>query len=225
MGDSERCERVARRAVAIDPEGISTFWSMQVRCDLGAALCHQGRLDEGLTIFHDAWADLRRVGLRVNGGTYFAECALGLVRAGRVEEAREALEQATTVRMADSEHYGGTRSCSWPRPPWPTPGEPTKGGSGADDPCSRRLAVRQGAKGVARRVEREAAWFGHSPSRRDGGALLGGFLLEFDATVADRVGVGDSRVVFAPAGRTGTIPFSAVPSWSSMALFAWRRNS
>jgi tetratricopeptide (TPR) repeat protein len=160
VGDSERCERVARRAVAIDPEGISTFWSMQVRCNLGAALCHQGRLDEGLTIFHDAWATYAAIGLRVNGGTYFAECALGLVRAGRVEEAREALEQATTVRMADSEHYGDAVMLM-------AEAALAQAG-GADEGVvrerltrARDTAVRQGAKGIARRVEREAAWFGH----------------------------------------------------------------
>jgi DNA-binding SARP family transcriptional activator/tetratricopeptide (TPR) repeat protein len=104
-GHPARAERAARRGIDIDPEGISTFWSMQVRCYLGAALCQQGRIDEGVLMIRDGWATYTEMGLRVNGGTYFAESALALAKQGRLVDAESALATALDLGAAGSEHY------------------------------------------------------------------------------------------------------------------------
>jgi len=93
-GDVDRAIRVCERGIATDPEGLSQFWSMSLRCYLGAALCVRGDVERGLAVFDPAWSAYRAVGLRTNGATWLASRAHGLAVAGRVDDAKVALADA-----------------------------------------------------------------------------------------------------------------------------------
>jgi DNA-binding SARP family transcriptional activator/tetratricopeptide (TPR) repeat protein len=92
--DLDRSVRAGRRGMAADPDGISAFWSMALRAYLGAALCRQGHLDEGLAVLDDAWARYTAMGLRTNGVTLLSSRAQGLAEAGRLPEAETSLADA-----------------------------------------------------------------------------------------------------------------------------------
>jgi DNA-binding SARP family transcriptional activator/tetratricopeptide (TPR) repeat protein len=91
VGDLERTIRAGERGIGADPEGMSAFWSMAMRCALGAATCARGDIDAGLKIFDEPYAAYRAAGLRTNGATWMACRAHGFALNGRVEEAEDAL--------------------------------------------------------------------------------------------------------------------------------------
>jgi DNA-binding SARP family transcriptional activator/tetratricopeptide (TPR) repeat protein len=94
LGDVERSIRASERGIAADPEGVSQFWSMALRCYLGAALYLRGDIDRALEVFDPAWDAYRAVGLRTNGSTWLACKAHGLAAVGRLDDAKAAVAEA-----------------------------------------------------------------------------------------------------------------------------------
>jgi tetratricopeptide (TPR) repeat protein len=104
-GQADRVVRAAHRGMAADPEGVSAFWSMALRCYCGAALCLLGKVDEGLAMLDPAWATYKAMGLRTNAPTWLGSRAHGLALAGRVEEAEASLAEAQHVLHAYRDDY------------------------------------------------------------------------------------------------------------------------
>jgi DNA-binding SARP family transcriptional activator len=104
-GDLPRSERAARRGLAADPEGTFAFWGMAGRCYLGAALALQGKLEEGLPLLDEAWANYTAMGLRTNGVTLLASRAMAMAQAGRLDEAATTLAEARRELDTYQERY------------------------------------------------------------------------------------------------------------------------
>ncbi len=104
-GRSEACVRAARRGLASDPEGVFGFWGSAARCYLGAGLCLQGDLDEGLPILDRAWATYTGMGQRTNGVTLLATRAQALAEAGRLDESADTLADARQELAVYRERY------------------------------------------------------------------------------------------------------------------------
>jgi hypothetical protein len=126
-GWPERALLWTNRALAVDPEGVSQFWSASVRAYHGSALCLLGRLDDGLPVLDAAWRTHHQLGLRTNGGTWHACRAQGLAAAGRLEESEaslaEAVDGAQPRRRVRRVHPPGGRGG-----PAPGPGRPRRRG-------------------------------------------------------------------------------------------------
>jgi DNA-binding SARP family transcriptional activator len=93
-GDLARAERAARKGLVGDPEGIFAFWHNAGQAYLGAAMALQGRVDEGIGIFDQAWARYTAMGLRTNGLTLLSSRAQALAQDGRLDEAEAAIADA-----------------------------------------------------------------------------------------------------------------------------------
>jgi DNA-binding SARP family transcriptional activator/tetratricopeptide (TPR) repeat protein len=154
-GRPERALQWIQRAQAVDPEGVSSYWTAVIEAYQGAALCLSGDLAGGLPLLDDAWSRYRSTGLHTNAATWLASRAHGLAVAGRVDEAAASLADAerelrdhrdefatSTVRIAEALVLRAR----------------------GDDPSLVRqafaealaIAAAQGAQALARRVRREA---------------------------------------------------------------------
>jgi hypothetical protein len=91
--------------LAADPEGTFAFWGMAGRCYLGAALALQGKLEEGLPLLDEAWANYTAMGLRTNGVTLLASRAMAMAQAGRLDEAATTLAEARRELDTYQERY------------------------------------------------------------------------------------------------------------------------
>jgi DNA-binding SARP family transcriptional activator len=95
-GDVERAERATSRALESAVLDASFFWGLAARCYAGIAVALRGEVDAGLAMFDEAWARYTERGIRTNGTQLLSWKARALARAGRVAEARAALESART---------------------------------------------------------------------------------------------------------------------------------
>ncbi|HEX6870397.1 MAG TPA: AAA family ATPase, partial [Micromonosporaceae bacterium] len=152
VGDIDRSVRAARLGVAADPDAMSAFWSVSLRCTLGAALCLRGDLAEGLPLFEESWRTYRSSGLRANGATWLASCALALARADRLNEAADLLARARTELTGYGDHFAESTVLLAEAALLAARGEDHV-------PVRRRahaVAARQGAHAMADRADREA---------------------------------------------------------------------
>lgn len=158
-GKAERVVRAAHRGMAADPEGVSAFWSMALRCYYGAALCLLGEVDEGLALLDPAWARYKAMGLRTNAPTWLGSRAHGLALAGRVDEAEASLVEAQHVLHAYRDDYATSTVLL---------AEAVVRHARGDDAvevvaCLREaveVATTQGSPAMAERVRRDAAGLG-----------------------------------------------------------------
>jgi predicted ATPase len=104
-GDLDRAERWARRGIASDPDAISAFWSMAVRCYLGATIALRGDLDAGFAIFDPAWQRYTGQGMRTNCLAFLSCRAQALLQAGQLEQADQVLEEARRELALYDERY------------------------------------------------------------------------------------------------------------------------
>lgn len=159
-GDLSRAERVARRGLAGDPEGIFAFWHMAGRCYLGATLALQGDLDQGLPLLDEAWGRYTAIGLRTNGVTLLASRTQALAQAGRLEAAAESLADAQKELATYQERYAE---------PVLLLAEAVLRHARAEDAAAVRdillrsaeLATAQGGQAIATRVRRTASELGY----------------------------------------------------------------
>jgi tetratricopeptide (TPR) repeat protein len=162
VGHLDRAERAARRGLAADPEGMFAFWAIADRCFLGASVALQGRLDEGLPLFDEAWAAYTAMGLRTNGVNLLASKAQALAEAGRVEEAATALADArrelTTYRERHGEPLLLLAEAVLRHARSDDPSEVARAFSAAAD-----LATTQGSNAITRRVRATAERLGYPP--------------------------------------------------------------
>jgi DNA-binding SARP family transcriptional activator len=155
-GDLDRAVRVCERGIASDPEGLSQFWSVALRCYLGAALCAKGDVDRGFDIFDPAWNAYCAAGLRTNSASWLASRAHGLALAGRVDDAQLALAESWTELETYGELYAKSTVLL---------ADAVLAHARGDDPTSSLreaidVATTQGARAMAARVTREAARLG-----------------------------------------------------------------
>jgi DNA-binding SARP family transcriptional activator len=93
-GRPEWAERAARRGIDADPEGTFSFWGRGLHGYLAAALIQQGRVDEGLSTIDAAIDRFIEAGGRTGVVVYKAARAAGLVAAGRIDAAVDAVAAA-----------------------------------------------------------------------------------------------------------------------------------
>ena len=84
----------ARVGIDADPEMTFAFWGWGLQGYLAAALIDGGRLDEGLALLDEATAGYIAAGGRSGMAIYRASRVVGLVEAGRLDEAATALAEA-----------------------------------------------------------------------------------------------------------------------------------
>ena len=94
VGDPAWAERAARRGIDADPEATFTFWGRGLHVALAAALIDQGRLDEGLPRLDPAVERYLAAGGRTGMVVFRSSKAGGLIGAGRLGEAADALAMA-----------------------------------------------------------------------------------------------------------------------------------
>ncbi len=94
VGRPEWATRAARRGLAADPEMTFAFWGRGNQGYLAAAMIDLGRPDEGLALLEEAMAGYLAAGGRTGVAVFRASRVVGLVEAGRLDEAAEALVEA-----------------------------------------------------------------------------------------------------------------------------------
>ncbi|HEX6238298.1 MAG TPA: BTAD domain-containing putative transcriptional regulator [Acidimicrobiales bacterium] len=159
VGDAERAERAARRGMDADPERIFSFWTWGNEANLAVALLLAGRTDEGLALIGPATEGFLAAGGRAGVAIYRAAHAAGAVAAGRLDEARDLLDQARRLIAADGERFAEPLVLE-------AAAEVARAGGDGDGPVTDlltravTLATRQGSLAVARRIEATAARLG-----------------------------------------------------------------
>ena len=121
----------------------------------------QGRLDEGLPLFDQAWAAYTAMGLRTNGVNLLAGKAQALAEAGLVQEAGSALADAQRELATYGERHGE---------PLLLLAEAVLRHARSDDPAevsrafaaAADLATTQGSHAITRRVRATAERLGCS---------------------------------------------------------------
>ncbi|HET9611662.1 MAG TPA: BTAD domain-containing putative transcriptional regulator [Acidimicrobiales bacterium] len=102
VGEPAWAERAARRGIDADPDATFTFWGRGLHVALAAALIEQGRVDEGLPSLEPAVERYVAAGGRTGLVVFRASQAGGLIGAGRLSEAADAL----AVARRELEGYG-----------------------------------------------------------------------------------------------------------------------
>jgi len=155
-GQPEWALRAARRGVDADPESTFTFWGRGLQGYLAAALIELGQVDEGLRLLDEAVTRYHDAGGRTGTGVYRASMVTGLIAAGRLDEAADALVEAERELALYRERFAA---------PLVIEAEARLRHARGDDPAdvvatfrrARDLAVEQGAHAVAGRVGAAAA--------------------------------------------------------------------
>ena len=93
-GRPEWAERAAHRGIESDPESTFSFWGRGLHGYLACAIIEQGRYEEGLAALDVAVDRFVRAGGRTGVAVYKAARAIGLVGAGRVDAAADAVGAA-----------------------------------------------------------------------------------------------------------------------------------
>ncbi len=93
-GRPEWATRAARRGLAADPEMTFAFWGRGNQGYLAAAMIDLGRPEEGLALLEEAMAGYLAAGGRTGVAVFRASRVVGLVEAGRLDDAAEALVEA-----------------------------------------------------------------------------------------------------------------------------------
>ncbi len=102
VGQPAWAARAARRGIDADPELSFAFWGWGLQGYRAAVLIDGGQLDEGLALLDEAMAGYIAAGGRTGMAIYRATRVVGLVEAGRLDEAAKALAEAE----AEIEAYG-----------------------------------------------------------------------------------------------------------------------
>jgi hypothetical protein len=155
-GHPEWAVRAARRGVDADPETTFTFWGRGLQGYLAAAMIELGQVDEGLRLLDEAVTRYHDAGGRTGTGIYRASKVTGLIAAGRLDEAADALVEAERELAQYRERFAA---------PLVIEAEARLRHARGDDAAdvvatfrrARDLAVEQGAQAVADRVAAAAA--------------------------------------------------------------------
>jgi DNA-binding SARP family transcriptional activator len=154
-GHWERAERYGRLGVDADPDVVFTFWGSGLQMSLGDALMHLDQHEEGWAYFTSGRDRYLALGTRTALGHYFANAGLGLLRAGRVDEAAAVIADARREHTSYHEH--------WPLPEiFLAEGELAFARGNRDAAASllaegEAVATTQGSHGIARRIARRRA--------------------------------------------------------------------
>ena len=105
VGEPAWAERAARRGVEADPESRFTFWGRGLQGFLAAARVELGDVEAGLPQLEAAVDAFVRAGGRTGVPVYLASRAAGLVAAGRLDAAEEAVADARREVEALGERY------------------------------------------------------------------------------------------------------------------------
>ena len=162
VGRPEWAARAAQRGLAADPEMTFAFWGRGNQGYLAAALIDQGRPEEGLALLEEATAGYMAAGGRSGMAVYRASRVVGLVEAGRLDEAAAALTEAEHEMTAFGEYFAE---------PLVIEAAARLRHARGDDPAAvaadlaraEALAIEQGAHAVAARVAATAARLGVGP--------------------------------------------------------------
>jgi tetratricopeptide (TPR) repeat protein len=164
VGAPEWAVRAAERGLAADPEMTFAFWSRSLQGYLAAAMIDLGDVEAGVPLLDEAMARYLEAGGRTGIGIYQASRVVGLVGAGRLAAAAEALAEAERELDDHGERF---------TEPLIIEADARLRLARGDDPGevaatfgrARALALEQGARGVAGRVAATAARLGVAPTR------------------------------------------------------------
>jgi DNA-binding SARP family transcriptional activator len=150
-GRPEWASRAAHRGVDADPESTFTFWGRGLQGYLAASMIDLGQVEEGLALLDEAVARYHEAGGRTGTAVYRASKVAGLVEAGRLDAAAEALVEAQRELATTRERFAE---------PLVLEAEARLRHARGDDPAevaalldrARLLATEQGARAVAARI-------------------------------------------------------------------------
>jgi DNA-binding SARP family transcriptional activator len=165
VGNPAWAARAARRGIDADPELSFAFWGWGLQGYRAAAMIDSGnQLDEGLALLDEAMAGYLAAGGRTGMAIYRATRAAGLVEAGRIDEAAQALAEAEAEIDAYGERFAE---------PLVLEAEARLRHARGEDPDAVAalfgravaLATEQGGHAVASRVAATAARLGVTPAQ------------------------------------------------------------
>jgi hypothetical protein len=105
IGDLEVAGAYARRGIGADPELAFSYWGFGSQLCLAATLVAAGDLGEGLALLDHALPRYLETGTRIFLALVDARVAQGLGRAGRYEEAADALGRSYAACAANGERW------------------------------------------------------------------------------------------------------------------------